>query len=152
MTRPERDVGSQNGGVGIMRPGDRVFRWSAWVLVSAVVALGAAAGNAGAQPVAGGDFTFGYSSSFVDILDPHVTSQSISHFIMMNVFDPLVYLRTSGEFAPGLAESWSSSPDGLTWTFKLKRGVTFHDGSPFNGEAVKFSFDRMVDPEIKSRQ
>ncbi|MGH7358698.1 MAG: hypothetical protein ACREJR_07790, partial [Candidatus Rokuibacteriota bacterium] len=38
-----------------------------------------------AQPVAGGDFTFGYSSSFVDILDPHVTSQSVSHFIMLNI-------------------------------------------------------------------
>src|SRR5215831_14952206 len=131
---------------------DRVAASRAWLIVAALVALGGTAGPAAAQPVAGGDFTFGYSSSFVDTLDPHVTSQSISHFIMMNVFDPLVYLRTSGEFAPGLAESWSSSPDGLVWTFKLKRGVTFHDGSPFTAEAVKFSFDRMVDPETKSRQ
>src|SRR5262245_65683172 len=116
-----------------------------WVVLAAALSLTLLETRAPAQPVSGGDFTFGYSSSFVDILDPHVTSQSISHFIMLNIFDPLVYLRTSGEFAPGLAESWSSSPDGLVWTFKLKRGVTFHDGTPFDGAAVKFSFDRMVD-------
>jgi peptide/nickel transport system substrate-binding protein len=121
--------------------------------VGAVVAvLGGAGLPALAQPVPGGHLTFGYSSSFVDILDPHVTSQSVSHFIMMNVFDPLVYLKADGELAPGLAESWSSSPDGLTWTFKLRRGVKFHDGTPLDAAAVRFSFDRMVDPETKSRQ
>jgi peptide/nickel transport system substrate-binding protein len=131
---------------------DQARACGARVVLAAVFLVALAVGPAAAQPVSGGDFTFGYSSSFVDILDPHVTSQSVSHFIMMNIFDPLVYLRTSGEFAAGLAESWSSSPDGLVWTFKLKKGVTFHDGTPFNAEAVKFSFDRMVDPEIKSRQ
>src|SRR5581483_12037947 len=50
------------------------------------------------------------------------------------------------------AESWSTSPDGLVWTFKLRSGVRIHDGTLFNAEAVKFSFDRMVDPETKSRQ
>jgi ABC-type transport system substrate-binding protein len=130
----------------------RVSGPRAWLVLAAALALGIAAGPAAGQPVSGGDFTFGYSSSFVDILDPHVTSQSVSHFIMANIFDPLVYLRTNGEFAPGLAESWAQSTDGLTWTFKLKRGVTFHDGTSFNAEAVKFSFDRMVDPETKSRQ
>src|SRR5262245_27386103 len=124
---------------------DRVSGRRAWPILAALLTLAVTTSPAVAQPVAGGDFTFGYSSSFVDILDPHVTSQSVSHFIMMNIFDPLVYLRTNGEFAPGLAESWSSSPDGLVWTFKLKRGVTFHDGTPFDGAAVKFSFDRMVD-------
>jgi peptide/nickel transport system substrate-binding protein len=130
----------------------RVSGHRAWMVLSAFLALGITAGHAADQPVSGGDFTFGYSSSFVDILDPHVTSQSVSHFIMANLFDPLVYLRTNGEFAAGLAESWAMSADGLVWTFKLKRGVTFHDGTPFNAEAVKFSFDRMVDPETKSRQ
>ena len=66
-----------------------------------------AAHPAPAQPVSGGDFTFGYSSSFVDILDPHVTSQSVSHFIMLNIFDPLVSLRADGQVFPGLAESWT---------------------------------------------
>jgi peptide/nickel transport system substrate-binding protein len=135
-----------------MKIRDRVAGYRTWLGLAACLALGATAGHAADQPTPGGDFTFGYSSSFVDILDPHVTSQSVSHFIMANIFDPLVYLRTTGEFAPGLADSWSASADGLVWTFKLKRGVTFHDGTPFNAEAVKFSFDRMVDPETKSRQ
>ncbi|MGH2513197.1 MAG: ABC transporter substrate-binding protein, partial [Candidatus Limnocylindrales bacterium] len=84
------------------------------------------AARAPAQPVEGGDFTFGYSSSFVDILDPHVTSQSVSHFIMLNIFDPLVSLRADGQVFPGLAESWTSTADGLVWTFKLRSGVKFH--------------------------
>ena len=123
-----------------------------WMALVAALAVTFFATRAPAQPVAGGDFTFGYSSSFVDILDPHVTSQSVSHFIMLNIFDPLVSLRADGQVFPGLAESWTSSPDGLVWTFKLKQGVKFHDGTPLNAEAVKFSFDRMVDPETKSRQ
>jgi peptide/nickel transport system substrate-binding protein len=127
-------------------------RSRASLVFGVLLALVVTPGDAASQPVPGGDFTFGYSSSFVDVLDPHVTSQSVSHFIMANVFDPLVYLRANGEFAAGLAESWTSSPDGLVWTFKLKRGVTFHDGTPFDAQAVKFSFDRMVDPETKSRQ
>src|SRR4029450_2857000 len=45
---------------------------------------------------------------------------------------------------PALAESWEISPDGMQYTFKLKQGVTFHDGTPFNAEAVKFTYDRVV--------
>ena len=99
-------------------------------------------------------FTFGYSSSFVDILDPHVTSQSISHFIMMNIFDPLVYLRTSGEFAPGLAESCDSE-ELITWTCTLREGVTFHDGSTLDAGDVVLSYAVMWDrlhPLHKGRQ
>src|SRR5204863_760965 len=47
---------------------------------------------------------------------------------------------------PGLAESWQASPDGLAWTFKLRRGVRFHDGTPLDAAAVKFTFDRVIDP------
>ncbi|HLJ59624.1 MAG TPA: ABC transporter substrate-binding protein [bacterium] len=47
---------------------------------------------------------------------------------------------------PDLATSWSTSPDGLVWTFKLRTGVTFQDGTPFNAQAVKFNIDRWADP------
>jgi ABC-type transport system substrate-binding protein len=48
---------------------------------------------------------------------------------------------------PVLAESWEQSADGETWTFKLREGVNFHDGTPFNAEAVKFNIERMLDPD-----
>lgn len=51
---------------------------------------------------------------------------------------------------PVLAESWEQSPDGETWTFKLREGVMFHDGTPFNAEAVKFNIERILDPETKA--
>ncbi len=48
---------------------------------------------------------------------------------------------------PGLATDWAVSPDGLTYFFNLRSGVTFHDGTPFNAEAVKWNFDRWMDPD-----
>ncbi len=48
---------------------------------------------------------------------------------------------------PGLATAWKMSPDGLTYTFTLRKGVKFHDGTPFDAEAVKFTYDRLLDPK-----
>jgi peptide/nickel transport system substrate-binding protein len=48
---------------------------------------------------------------------------------------------------PGLATSWKMSPDGLTYTFTLRKGVKFHDGTAFDAEAVKFTYDRLLDPK-----
>src|SRR5690348_2193837 len=63
------------------------------------------------------------------------------------LFETLVATpEDSTEVVPGLAESWSTSPDGLAWTFKLRRGVRFHDGTPLDAAAVKFTFDRVIDP------
>src|SRR5207245_7573026 len=50
------------------------------------------------------------------------------------------------QMLPGLAESWTISKDGLQYTFKLRRGITFHDGTPLNAEAVKFSIERQINP------
>ena len=70
------------------------------------------------------------------------------------IFETLVTTADdSTDIVPGLAESWQTSADGLTWTFKLRRGVTFHDGTPLNAAAVKFTFDRVIDadhPHAKS--
>src|SRR3954447_8157297 len=67
------------------------------------------------------------------------------------IFETLVKLDDAGKPAPGLAESWTHSDDFRTWTFKLRQGVKFHDGTPFNAEAFKANFDRQKDPANKCR-
>ncbi|MBR1210836.1 ABC transporter substrate-binding protein [Bradyrhizobium sp. JYMT SZCCT0180] len=67
------------------------------------------------------------------------------------IFDTLTYLDDQGKAQPKLALSWSSSEDFKTWTFKLRPGVKFHDGTPFNAQAVKENFDRQKDPANKCR-
>jgi len=68
------------------------------------------------------------------------------------VCEPLVWEPEPGKFMPGLADSWEISPDAKEYTFKLKKGVKFHDGTPFNAQAVKFTMDRVIDPATKAGQ
>ena len=67
------------------------------------------------------------------------------------IFDTLTYLDDKGEPQPKLALSWSHSEDFKTWTYKLRPGVKFQDGTPFNAQAVKENFDRQKDPANKCR-
>ena len=79
-------------------------------------------------------------------LDPHAVTATNDFRILMNLYDGLVRFRSGTlEIEPALAEKWEISPDGKTYTFTLRQGVKFHDGTPFNAEAVKFNFDRMLD-------
>lgn len=81
-------------------------------------------------------------------LDPHAVTAVNDFRILVNVYDGLVrFADGSLEVEPSLAESWEIAEDGLTYTFKLREGVTFHDGTPFDAEAVKFNFERMLDEE-----
>lgn len=83
-------------------------------------------------------------------LDPHLTSATATRNMMENVYDTLVMLDSTGQIVPGLAESWESSEDGLTWTFNLREGVTFHNGDPLTASDVVFSINRIKDPEVAS--
>jgi peptide/nickel transport system substrate-binding protein len=73
-----------------------------------------------------------------------------THLIVRNIYDPLVFLDSGGQFRPALAQSWEVSQDGLSYTFKLRDGVTFHDGTPFDANAVKFTWDTILDPATKA--
>jgi len=66
---------------------------------------------------------------------------------MFLVYDNLVRFNDKMQIEPQLATEWSTSPDGLTWTFKLRRGVTFQDGTPVNADAVVFDIERQIDPK-----
>ena len=67
---------------------------------------------------------------------------AIGEVALYNIFETLTKIHADGSVTPLLAESWEVSPDLTTYTFKLKRGVKFHNGEPFNAQTVKFAFDR----------
>ena len=83
-------------------------------------------------------------------LDPIRETDGETFRVTENIYETLVsYEDTNTTVIPGLAESWEISEDGLTYTFKLRQGVKFHDGTDFNAEAVKFNFDRWMDKSNK---
>lgn len=77
------------------------------------------------------------------VLDPTASaSSSIAEVTHYNIFETLTKINPDGSVSPMLAESWDVSPDLKTYTFRLRKGVKFQNGEPFNADAVKFSFDR----------
>jgi peptide/nickel transport system substrate-binding protein len=92
----------------------------------------------------GGTLVFGRGGDSVG-LDPAYETDGNSFMVCDNLYEQLVaYKDESTDTEPGLATSWDISPDGLTYTFHLREGVTFHDGTPFNANAVVFSIGRMM--------
>lgn len=118
------------------------------VVAMIVAACGAAASPTPAPPTVkeGGTLVVALPG---DILrtDPALIDESNASYVMTQVMEGLVSLKpgTTAEIVPALAESWTTSPDGLTYTFKLRQGVKFHDGTDVNADAVKFNYDRWKD-------
>jgi peptide/nickel transport system substrate-binding protein len=84
-------------------------------------------------------------------IDPHLNASSELGIPLSSVYDTLIFRDpTSGQFVPGLAESWTISSDGLTYTFSLRKDVEFHDGTHFNAQAVQANIDYTVDPDHHS--
>ncbi|MFQ6123733.1 MAG: ABC transporter substrate-binding protein [Candidatus Heimdallarchaeota archaeon] len=77
-------------------------------------------------------------------IDPAVGSDFSSSTSIVNLYDSLVYPKPDGTIQPHLAKEWDVSADGLTWTFTLKEGVKFHDGSELMAEDVAYSMDRLI--------
>ncbi len=99
-------------------------------------------GGGGATGDVDSTFVFGASGD-PSSLDPAFASDGESFRISRQIFEGLVGVEPgTADPAPMLAESWEQSEDGLSYTFQLKEGVTFHDGTEFNAEAVCFNFDR----------
>lgn len=86
-------------------------------------------------------------------IDPHVNASSELGIALTSVYDTLVVLDpATGAFAPGLATRWEVSSDGRAYTFHLRSGVRFHDGTPFDAEAVRFNLDRIASPDTRSQK
>jgi peptide/nickel transport system substrate-binding protein len=83
-----------------------------------------------------------------DQLDPQSTSAYASFQVLENVFDTLVEPDEELQFQPALAQEWETSEDGLTWTFTLREGVTWHNGRELVAEDVAYSYNRIIDEEL----
>lgn len=116
------------------------------VALSLALMLGAAHAQAPA-PVMGGTVTVAITADPPG-WDPTIsTSQEIPRVMYNNVYEGLVKFDRTGAIVPGLAESYDVSADGLTWTFHLRHGVRFHDGSGFSSADVAAKFERARNPE-----
>ncbi|MEV8136389.1 ABC transporter substrate-binding protein [Microbacterium aurantiacum] len=120
-------------------------------LVAVLTLAGCSAGESvdidGADSV-DGDVLIAAIGGEPDQLDPQRTSSYFAFEVLENVFDTLVAPDENLEMQPALAESWEVSDDQLTWTFDLRDGVTFHDGSEFTSEDVVYSYRRIIDEEL----
>jgi peptide/nickel transport system substrate-binding protein len=79
-----------------------------------------------------------------DVLDPHLARTFVGRIVFASLCDKLVDIDTNLKIIPQLATAWSYTEDGKELTFKLRQGVVFHDGEPFNAEAVRFNIDRAL--------
>ena len=122
------------------------------VLVGAVALAGcqAAAPEASGEPVAGGTLTYASGDAEPTCLDPHVGGNYPQALLAGQFLESLVSRDESGEIIPWLAESWTTSDDGLTWDFTLREDVTFTDGTPLDAEAVKVNVEHLKDPATQS--
>ena len=102
-------------------------------------------GSSGSGSSSGGTFTFGAAGA-PEVFDPFYATDGETFRITRQIFDGLVAIKPgTAQIEPGLATSWSSSDDGTSWTFKLRDGVKFSDGTTFDAQAVCDNFTRMYD-------
>ncbi|HKX02666.1 MAG TPA: glutathione ABC transporter substrate-binding protein [Methylomirabilota bacterium] len=121
-----------------------VALWLGGLLV--VSGLGTIQSVVAQAPVAGGALTFAAGAD-PDSLDPQNTQSNPGEQVNRMMYENLVRFNTKMQIEPALAESWTQSADGLIWTFKLRKGVSFHDGTPFDAKAVKYFVDRVLGDE-----
>jgi ABC-type transport system substrate-binding protein len=84
-------------------------------------------------------------------MDTHFGLDAPTFTILDHMVESLLELTPKGEIVPRLAEKWEVSPDATEFTLRLRKGIKFHDGTPFNAEAVKVNFDRLLDPKVAIR-
>ncbi|WP_235941437.1 ABC transporter substrate-binding protein [Paenibacillus puerhi] len=111
-----------------------------------------AAGAVGGGTVTpGGELVWALAGTVTnDSLDAHKAGFAPTTRVMRSIYDSLVVELPDHSIQPWLATSWEVSADGKVYTFQLRKDVKFHDGTPFNAEAVKFNFDRIKDPATKA--
>jgi peptide/nickel transport system substrate-binding protein len=123
------------------------------IAASALVLTGCTSGAGPATsstPVAGGTLTYASGDAEPTCLDPHVGGNYPQALVATQYLEELVSKNSAGAIIPWLATSWKASQDGLSWTFTLKKGVTFTDGTPFDAAAVVANIKHVQDPATLS--
>lgn len=127
------------------------LRRSRWLMVFVATLLLVLLSNCGrgsqTQTVPDGTLVFASVGQPVN-LEPGNITDGNSIYVQQQIYDRLVHVEPGGTaLVPGLATDWSVSDDGLLWTFTLREGVTFHDDTPLDAEAVKMNVERWWDPQ-----
>ena len=120
-----------------------VFALLAVVLASALAACGSGGGSSSSSGAGGSSLLRVASMETLTTWDPRAAAAD-EPLYLSNLYEPLLYANPPGSaqpFTPCLATSWEVSKDGLTWTFHLRQGVKFHDGTTFTSAAVKYSYE-----------
>lgn len=126
------------------------MRSRVFFMVLALVMVFSLSAFAAEKPQYGGILHF-YGTADWDTLDPAHASGLAAGAMTVKIFDGLVrFDYYSNDVVPCLATSWTVSKDNLVWTFKLRKGVKFHNGRTFTANDVKYSFDRLFDPKVAS--
>lgn len=98
------------------------------------------------EPRRGGTLRIAYEADITG-MDPHTSLGIQAMYVEQNLYNTLVTINENAEYVPDLAESWEVKEDGKVYVFHLRKGVKFHDGTDFTAEAVKWNFDRLLNPE-----
>lgn len=127
--------------------GSRYVAVAAVVVVLAGLTLPTAAAQTPSPSPQKLTFTYG-STNDIDSLNPFVGVEAPAYFTYYLTYDMLVSLSVDDlSPAPGLAESWETSPDGKTWTFNIRQGVKWHDGEPVTAHDVEYTYDRIIEEQ-----
>jgi peptide/nickel transport system substrate-binding protein len=113
------------------------------------LALALAGGAPGAASAPGGTLTVGLDQE-PPTIDPHASPSAVTYQITSSVLEALLFQGLDGKVVPWLATGYTVSPDGRSFTFTLRKDAQFSDGAPVNAAAVKWNFDRIVDPSFKA--
>ena len=118
------------------------------LLVAATAMVSGCTGNSGVSGIESQTLIYSRGTD-ADTLDPLNTSLGETVKVLVNIYDTLVtYDDRTLDLVPSLAESWETSDDGLVWTFTIREGVKFHDGTSLDAEAVVFNFRRMLEDDF----